>query len=107
MCMLTNYHSFLRRMRKKDAAKATEDKRIYGDLSSDDEQTTARNKMTAKKPKSKGVKWSIVFLLSLFVLPGIFGAASYFYDYLYPTVFCVVIFHILWCFHTFELSALM
>lgn len=74
-------------MVKKDASlQKVQDKQIYGDLSSDDEKTASGSKISQKKPKSKGIKWSIVFLLSLFVLPGIFGAASYLYDYLYPKV---------------------
>ena len=73
-------------MGKKDAsAKSAEDRRVYGDLSSDDEKPVT-SKITQKKPKSKGIKWSIVFLLSLFVLPGVFGAVSYLYEYLYPKV---------------------
>jgi hypothetical protein len=77
-------------MPKKDAtaSKAAEDKEVYGDLSSDDGEPAASSKKIPgkQKPKAGGIKWSIVFLLSLFVLPGLFGAVSYVYDMIYPEV---------------------
>jgi hypothetical protein len=70
-------------MGKKDKKEHLSDEE---DLSSDevgDDQGQAR--VNAKKSK-KGIKWSAVFMLGLFVVPAFFGACVYLYDMFYPEV---------------------
>jgi hypothetical protein len=52
---------------------------------SDVDPSNAKGKTGGEK-KPKGIKWSAVFLLALFVVPAILGGAAYIYDLFYPEV---------------------
>jgi hypothetical protein len=69
--------------------KVDDDDAVYGNLdSSDDEDAKAKagGKRKGSGPKSKGIKWSAVFFLALFVIPGFLGVVMYVYDYMFPEV---------------------
>ena len=52
---------------------------------SDIDPSNAKGKTSGEK-KPKGIRWSAVFLLALFVVPAILGGAAYIYDLFYPEV---------------------
>ena len=69
-------------MSKRSAYKRDHDHDHCDDSSDDD--STPQSRRGPKKEKKSKIKWSGIFLIGLFVIPGLLGAFMFAFDYIFP-----------------------